>query len=118
MQKRLLRIAVATAVTFVVQAFSIPALHATEQLRAAKCCAEQCDRPAALAGHRCDCCFSADADAAAAAIAGKPASPSPSAAIAAQTAVDVCPPLAAVLERPVTAARAAPVFLLTLSLRL
>lgn len=121
MQRHILRIAVVTVLTFALQAAYSPMVQALQQMRAANCCAENCKHTQAFtSASRCGCCqISAVPDAASAATNGKPDLSGPdTASIASVDFASLSGVAPAVKATSAASPRAAPVFLLTLSIRL
>jgi hypothetical protein len=120
MQRRILGIAVLILVAFAAQAVRSPAAQALQQMRAARCCKENCQHPQSFTSPmRCGCCqIAAAANSDSAAMSGKPQLSAP--AVIASMGTDFALPSAggATLVATSASPRAAPLFLLTLNIRL
>ncbi len=115
----LLRIALLTLLAFGVQAAYSPAAHAVRQMRAAKCCVENCDHSSFTSPMRCGCCITTAApDATSAISAGKPdLQGTGSFIVASLDGALRSQPLPAPSWTSTRSPRAAPVFLLNLNLQ-
>jgi hypothetical protein len=121
MKRRLIRIAALVLLTFALQAIHSPAARGLQQMRALKCCAENCDHPQSFtAASRCGCCqIAAAPDSTSFATSAKTQLSTPGVALIANIHDVVTAPLAPSISSASTVSpRAAPVFLLTLNIRL
>jgi len=119
-RRRILYLAVLTALTFAVQAASSPAAQALQQMRAARCCVENCGHlPSLKSPMHCGCCLTSAAPDPTSATSAKPQLPAPDIApIAMVSASMLSSAERAIVATAAASPRAAPVFLLTLNIRL